>query len=65
MIPILQTQFAQITLPLMVTFVGSIWAATWLQNRRLDDIVRRLERIEGKLDNHAERIATLEGAKWR
>ena len=52
--------FFQITLPLMVTFIATIWAATWLQNKRLDDIIARLKRIEEKLDDHADRLARLE-----
>ena len=31
---------------------------------QLSDIVRRLERIEAKLDNHESRITTLEASKW-
>jgi tetrahydromethanopterin S-methyltransferase subunit G len=30
-------------------------------DKRFDGVDRRLERIEAKLDNHAERIAKLEG----
>jgi hypothetical protein len=40
--------FFQVTLPLMVTFVGAIWVASWSQNKRLDDIIKRLDRIEQK-----------------
>jgi 23S rRNA C2498 (ribose-2'-O)-methylase RlmM len=29
-------------------------------NKRFDEIIRRLERIEAKLDNHESRIAVLE-----
>jgi hypothetical protein len=47
-------------LPLMFTFIGAIWVASWLQNKRLDDIIVRLGRIEAKLENHAERITRLE-----
>jgi cytochrome oxidase assembly protein ShyY1 len=60
MSPMLQQPFFQITLPLMVTFVASIWLASWMQNKRLDDIIARLGRIETKLDDHAERIVKLE-----
>lgn len=42
----LNQPFFQITLPLMGTFVAAIWAASWSQNKRLDDIVARLTRIE-------------------
>lgn len=56
--------FFQITLPLMVTFVATVWAATWIQNKRLDDIIARLTRIENLLMDHDKRITTLEAAKW-
>jgi hypothetical protein len=46
----------QITLPLIVAILG----ANWLQNRRLDDIVKRLEVIEGILRQLGERLATIE-----
>jgi len=47
-------------LPIMVTLVVSIWLASISQNKRLDDIVRRLERMEGKLDIHEERLVRVE-----
>ena len=46
----------QITLPL----VAAIFGAAWLQNKRLDDIIRRLEVIEGILREHGQRITRLE-----
>jgi hypothetical protein len=66
-----QQPFFQVTLPLMVTFAAAIWLASWAQNkrfddlkddinRRLDEIVARLERIEKKLDDHETRIVKLE-----
>jgi hypothetical protein len=45
-------QFLSVSLPIMVTLVVSIWFASNSQNKRLDDIARRLERMEGKLDLH-------------
>ena len=45
-------QFLSVALPIMVTMVVSIWLASISQNKRLDDIVRRLERMEAKLDLH-------------
>jgi len=68
----LNQPFFQITLPLMVTFVGTVWAATWLQNKRLDDICRRLDAIETRLKAIEEKLAAfdhritiLETAKWQ
>lgn len=49
-------QFLSVALPIMVTLVVSIWLASISQNKRLDDIVRRLERMESKLDLHEERL---------
>jgi len=69
---VLNQPFFQITLPLIITFVSTVWAATWMQNKRLeemskrlDDIVARLGRIESLLGDHDRRITTLETAKWR
>lgn len=53
-------QFLPVALPIMVTLVVSIWLASISQNKRLDDIVRRLERMEGKLDLHEERLVRVE-----
>jgi len=62
-VAILNTQFVQIALPLMVTFI----AAGWFNgkriddiNRRLDEIIKRLDRIEALLSDHDSRIARLE-----
>ena len=53
---ILQMPFVQVALPIVISFVAvGIW-----QNRRLDDIIARLARIEAKLDDHAERIVRVE-----
>lgn len=75
---IFQQPFFQVTLPLMVTFIATMWIAQWAQNKRFDDlnkrfddlgrrleemkseIVRRLDAIDAKLDNHHERIIRLE-----
>ncbi|HEV8525224.1 MAG TPA: hypothetical protein VGQ71_12045 [Terriglobales bacterium] len=53
----------QITLPL----IAAIFGASWIQNKRLDDIIgrlqsieRRLETIEGILREHGQRITRLE-----
>ena len=59
MTPPLQ-QFLSVALPIMVTLVVSIWLASVSQNKRLDDIVRRLERMESKLDLHEERLVRVE-----
>jgi hypothetical protein len=53
---LLQQPFFQVTLPIVVTLVVTIWLASWSQNKRFDDIhcrldeiIKRLERIETKL----------------
>jgi hypothetical protein len=50
----------QITLPIMITILGVVWAAVVSQNRRLDDIVARLSAIEQILREQGERITRLE-----
>jgi 23S rRNA C2498 (ribose-2'-O)-methylase RlmM len=55
----------------MVTLVATIWIASWSQNKRFDDlrsdmnrrfeeVIGRLARIEAKLDNHEERLIRVE-----
>jgi hypothetical protein len=53
-------QFLSVALPIMITFVATIWIAAWAQNKRLDDIIARLGRIESKLEDHQDRIVRLE-----
>jgi hypothetical protein len=50
----------QITLPIMITILGVVWAAVVSQNRRLDDIVARLGAIEQILREQGEGITRLE-----
>lgn len=61
----LNQPFFQITLPLMGTFIAAIWAASWSQNKRLDDIVARLTRIENLLSDHDKRLTVLETSRWK
>lgn len=50
----------QITLPLIVTFVATIWAASWSQNKRTEDIResldQRIEDIRESLNQRAGEI---------
>jgi hypothetical protein len=46
----------QITVPLIAAILG----ASWVQNKRLDDIVAELREIRGILREHGERLARLE-----
>jgi hypothetical protein len=55
----------QITLPIMITILGVVWAAVVSQNRRLDDIVAGLSAIEQILREQGERITRLESAPRR
>jgi archaellum component FlaC len=75
---LLQQPFFQVTLPLMGTIIVATWAMVSVNNRRLDDMrdgfnkrlddmIRRLDRIETRLDNiegvlrdFAQRITRLE-----
>lgn len=72
----LNQPFFQSTLPIMITIVSSVWAATFIQNKRFDDlkdginkrldeIITRLDRIEKKLDDHEKRISLIEGRLWK
>jgi hypothetical protein len=64
---ILNLPFIQVALPIMLTFA----AAAWWNNKRLDDlrndmnrrfdeIIKRLDRIDATLNNYGERIVRLE-----
>ena len=59
---LIQQPFFQVTHPLMGTIIVATWAMVSVNNRRLDDmrdgfnkrlddIIRRLERVETRLDN--------------
>lgn len=50
---IFQQPFFQVTLPLMVTFVAAIWATSWSQNKRLDEMAKR---FDGRLDETGRRF---------
>jgi hypothetical protein len=55
--------FLTVALPIMFTILIAAWnQKSGIEgiNKRLDDIVARLGRIEAKLDNHDERITRLE-----
>lgn len=49
-------QFTSVALPIIIALI----VASIVQNRRLDDIIARLGRIEAKLDDHQDRIVRLE-----
>jgi hypothetical protein len=68
---ILQQPFFQVALPIMVTLVATVWIAQWPQNKRFDDlrseitrrfdeVVKGLDRIEQKLDDHEQRLTRVE-----
>ena len=72
----LNQPFFQITLPLMVTFIATIWIAQWSQNKRfedlksslnlrIDEIVKRLDKLEARLDKLEERMRDLELIRWK
>ncbi len=46
--------FFEVTLPIMATIIAGVWAMISTNNRRLDDIIKWLERIEGKLEDHQD-----------
>jgi hypothetical protein len=45
----LNQPFFQVTLPIMATMVATAWALISTNNKRLDDVVDRLGRIEDRL----------------
>ena len=56
----LNQPFFQVALPIMATMLISVWAAISTNNRRLDDIVARLGRIEDRLLAIETRVAAVE-----
>ena len=50
---LLQRSFFQVTIPLMVTFIATIWLAGWSQNKRLDEMAKRLD---GRIDETNKRL---------
>jgi hypothetical protein len=58
--PVMLQNFLSIALPIILTFIATIWLASWSQNKRLDDIVMRLTRIGAGLKEHGEKIAALD-----
>jgi hypothetical protein len=56
----LNQPFFQVALPIMSTILISVWALISTNNRRLDDIVGRLGRIEDRLLAIEARLAAVE-----
>ena len=52
--------FFQVALPIMGTMVATVWALISTNNKRLDDIVGRLGRIEDRLLGIETRLAGVE-----
>jgi len=60
----LNQPFFQVALPIMVTMVAAVWAMISTNNRRLDDIVGRLGRIEDRLTAIGRKVDALELKSW-
>lgn len=71
----LNQPFFQVTLPIMVTFVITIWATNWTQNKRFEDfreglykymdvkfksLEDRLDKIEKRLDKVEDKLTKIE-----
>lgn len=56
----LNQPFFQVALPIMVTMIITVWALISTNNRRLDDIVARLGRIEDRLLAVEARLSAVE-----
>lgn len=52
--------FFEVTLSLMLTIISGIGAMISTNNRRLDEVVQKLWRIETLLSDHEQRIVTVE-----
>lgn len=52
--------FIKVALPIMVTILVAVWAGVYSSNKRLDDIIDRLKRIEEGMADHGTRIIRLE-----
>jgi hypothetical protein len=64
---ILQQPVFQVTIPLIIAMVATVWALISTNNRRLDDVrsdlkdvIRRLDRIDETLKTYGQKIAVLE-----
>jgi len=59
-----QQPFFQVTLPLMVTFVATVWAASWSQNKRFGDfkdaINQRFDEMSRRFDEVIARLVRIE-----
>ncbi len=60
MIPLLKEPFFQVALPLMLTMVATVWALISTNNKRLDDIMQKLGRIEDRLLAIEARLSAVE-----
>ena len=60
----LNQPFFQVALPIMVTMVATVWALISTNNKRLDDIVLRLGRIEERILSIEARLTILEAKAW-
>ena len=64
----MQQPFVQSALPIIVALVLAAWLQTKrfdALNRRIDQMIARLQRIEIKVENHNERIARIESVlRW-
>jgi len=61
---VLNQPFFQVALPIMVTMVATVWALISTNNKRLDDIVLRLGRIEERILSIEARLTILEAKAW-
>jgi len=55
-----QQPFVQVALPIMAATGATVWALISTNNKRLDDICRRLDAIEGRLLNIENRRGSVE-----
>jgi uncharacterized membrane-anchored protein YhcB (DUF1043 family) len=53
---ILNSQFVQVALPLMLAIITGIWAMMSTNNRRIDDVNRRLDDLKSDMNRRFDEI---------
>jgi chromosome segregation ATPase len=59
-VAMLNHPFFQVSLPIMVTILGTVWALISTNNRRLDDLSKRLDEISARISRIEDRLVSIE-----
>jgi tetrahydromethanopterin S-methyltransferase subunit G len=61
---VLNQAFFQVALPIMATFIATVWLASWSQNKRLDELGKRVDdglaAVNRRLDDLTRRVEAIE-----